>query len=131
MATSPSFAATPHTEVTKFEPADTTTRKTIFTAASGGSRIESISAISNDNAIRRVLFYLTNGGVDFLLGFVTLPATTSTIPIVSAGLLNSQVWLQSMDLGLVLSSGFTIRANIESTITAGREITILAVGGDM
>lgn len=130
----PAFCQTPKISKTSILPADTTTKKTVVTAGSNGSKVVAIIASSTDTGTRIVQLYLTRSATSFLIG--------STIVAIGAGtdgaantsnLLTTIPGLPLDNDGqayLFLESGDTLQAMVTVTVTAAKEIDVFAVHGD-
>jgi hypothetical protein len=60
-------------------PADTTTKKTLWTAGSEGGKVTMINSSSDDTATKDLQLWLSLSGVDYLLGTKTIPITAGFI----------------------------------------------------
>ena len=81
----PIFPQTVKNYVAQILPADTTTKKTLVTGATNGTKIESITVASTDTSARDLLLYLTVSAVDYLLGTVAIPINSGQRMMVSPG----------------------------------------------
>lgn len=124
-------------------PADTTTKKTIFTAGANDSILRALGASSTDTSNRDVVLYVNVGGAGTDRQIATLQ-----IPL-NAGNTNA---LQSLDIMRLLSTagqmipffaydaygnrswllkaGTTIKVACTTTVTAGKEIDFFGDGAD-
>lgn len=117
-------------------PADTTTLKTIYTAAANGSVVSSILMSSTDTANKDVQFYVTIGGTDYLLATIQCPLNsgfTNALPLVSV-LDHANFAQQIIDAHgnrcLYLASGSVLKAKALSTVTTAKAISLFAQVGD-
>lgn len=114
------------------ENADGTTLQTLVTAGSSGSRINYISAVSDDTADMIVELYYNDGTDDFLIGSVPIPAgsgTDGTLPAVS--LLNATYMpFLGEDLSYYLEATHILKAAVVSAVTSSQLITLVASYGD-
>ncbi len=129
MASAPIFVGTPNTCVAKFVNADGTAKKTIFTAGASGGRVEAILIASNDTAANTALLYVSNGGVDYLLGSVSIPAPTAPA-ITQVNALAGCAWTSPMDGGFVLKNGDTLKVSLNAAVTSLKETSVTVIGGD-
>lgn len=132
MAATPQFVNVPNVKGTKFENADGTSPKTIFTPGSAGSRIDRISvAHTNETGIYLVCSIVQSSVVYRLLRIYLPPASTANPLIVleafSQGALS---WVADTTFGLVLPSGTTMQAHVETTLTATKVADVVVIGGD-
>lgn len=110
---------------------------TVLTPGADGSRVERILMTSTDTTARDVQFYVSVGGIDYLIGTVTLPANSgfvNSIPSLNA-LAHAQLSsaLSSDNNGnryLQLKFGEVLRAKTLTTVTAAKIVNIQAAGGD-
>jgi hypothetical protein len=132
MATSPSFATTVNTAGLTLNNASGTSGSTLFTPGSSGSVVEAISITSTDTTSRIVIFYVTISATDYVIGRITLPAATASIPTVVANGLDTSVltYVNPNDPKLVLKNGAVLKAKMEATITSGKQVDIVVYGGD-
>lgn len=128
------YVQTPKISKTSILPADTTTKKTVVTAGSNGSKVVALIASSTDTSTRIVQLYLTRSATSFLVG--------STIVAIGAGsdgaantsnLLTTIPGLPLDNDGqpyLFLESGDTLQAMVTVTVTTAKEIDVFAIHGD-
>ncbi len=124
--TAPIFELTANNVGTQFAIGDTTTKKTVFTAGSSGSRIDAIICCTNDTAAVNMATYMTIGGTDYYIGNINLPAgsgyTTVAIvqglPIVA---LLGYIWLPASAV---------LKMNCVATMTTGKITDITVQAGD-
>lgn len=116
--------------------ADSTNKKTLYTAGANGSRIENVSVTNTDTAGYTLNIYITQGGTDYLLGTVSLPLSagnTTAAPTFNL-LTNSNFAVLCKDANgnsyLYLSSGSTLKAAVTVAVTAAKTVTFLTQGGD-
>lgn len=117
-------------------PADTTTLKTLYTAGANGSKIEHISITSTDTANKDLQFYITSGGVDYLIATLQIPANSgNTNAIVPVDALTSTMFtFTSTDNNgnryIYLASGSVLKVKATASVTAARVIQFYVFGGD-
>jgi len=128
----PIFIDTPNlTEVT-FVNADGTTPKTVFTAATDGSKLFSIACTSDDTSTRYAQVYIHDGTTAYLIGTVPVTTLAGTDGIVPAVNLLDPAYVAGLDRDgeLFLPTGYTVRVGPSVAITAAKTMTIVGVGGN-
>lgn len=128
MATTPQFVSTPNTIGVNYANADGTTAKTIFTAASGGSRVDALVVSTTDTAANTVVLNLVKSAVTYTLGSYTLTPSGSLGVPKAMDLLTLIPGLGA--LGLVLKTGDTLTLALGTAITAGQTASVVVIGGD-
>lgn len=111
----------------QFTSADTTTKKTIATFGSNGSRIDSIMCSTNDTTTVNLAFYLSISGTDYYIGNVNLPigAGYTTVARIEA------MTTLAPALGyLAAPTGATLKVNCVAMMTAAKTTDICPMGGD-
>lgn len=133
----PIFAQTLKLGAVQILPADTTSLKTIYTAAADGSRVNNLLITSTDTAAKDVQLVLTVSAVDYVLGTITIPANTGfTAAVVSlnmfqhAGLVNVLNQDNNGNKYLDLESGAILKIKALTTVTAAKIINIVAQVAD-
>lgn len=135
MANAPIFPGSIVNGVTTIVNADSTNKKTLVTAGSNGTRVEAISVTSDDTTTRVLQFWITVGGVDYLLGEVsaTLGAgsdgATKAINALNA---TDLPWVRSEGGNpvLYLKSGEVLKVMTKVAVTAAKTIYVRAQGVD-
>ncbi len=138
MASTPIFPATIKSWFAKIAPADTTTLKTLITAGSNGSRIDSIMASNTATASASDLqFVITSGGVDYIIDTVQIPVNSGfTNAVVAVNILNHStkfLWTTYDANGnryMTLASGAVLKVKVLTTIATGKELSVFAQGAD-
>ena len=132
----PIFPQTVRATVAQILPADTSTLKTLYTAATNGSKIESIRISSTDGTARDIQLYVTVSGTDYLLGTVSVPANSgNTNALATVDMLNSSnMNMMNTDINgnryLYLETGFVLKAKTTSTVSASKAVQFFINGGD-
>lgn len=127
----PPFVQTPRVAALKLVNGTGTTITDVLAAGSLGTRIDKIGASSNDTAARVVQIYLTNGGVDYLLGSVSVSALAGNDGATAgANFLNTSINPLIVDGILTIPTGWTLRAAVTTAVTAAKTLTVWALGGD-
>jgi hypothetical protein len=134
MAASPSFISTPQTPTGKFENADGTSFKTLFTAGSDGSRVDSLLGTSTDTVSAYVVqLALQKSSVDYVIGEVSIPIGAGT-----NGSAKSVAMLNQTDIpglaytengSLYLESGVALRARVKTAVSGSFVVQIVGVAG--
>lgn len=131
LTATPVFPQTPQMGVQQFLNADASNKKTIITAGVNGTKVLSLTATSTETANARVAqVWLTRSGVSYLLTSVNIPVNSGFDgTTASVNLMNDTQWPgQSFSDGnfFFLQSGDTLQVSMSTTITAGKEIDIVA-----
>lgn len=126
--TTPIFELTPVNAGVTIVAADTTTKKTIYTAGGDGGRIDGILVCSDDTSAVNLAFYIYDGATDFYIGNVNIPVgsgytTVAKVDALSTLKPSSQSFIQ-------MKAGNILKANAVATVTAAKTVTIVAIGGD-
>lgn len=132
MASSPNFVNTPNVSATRFQNADGTTAKTVFTPGSNGSRVHAIFATGDETTDRQITIALKQSSVSYVIDRFTLASGTTSRPISYWNVLDATrlTHLDPNDPGIILTAGQTLEANIETTISGSRNIYMFVHGGD-
>lgn len=135
MSAAPIFVGSINVGQQTFVNADGTTKKTLLTAGSSGSRVDTISATSDDTSTRVMQLWITSAGTDYLLGEVSI-----TLGAGSDGSTKAISCLNTTDLPWVrseggnpviyLESGEVLKAMMKVAVTAAKTIYVRAQGGD-
>lgn len=125
--TSPIFELTLKNAAVQFTSADTTTKKSIITGGTNGTRVDSIPCSTNDTTAVNLAFYITTGGTDYYIGNVNLPIGSGYTTVARVDAMTTLV----PTLGyLVLASGDVLKCNCVAAMTAAKTTDVLAYGGD-
>jgi hypothetical protein len=125
--TSPIFELVPTDACVTIVPADASTLKTVQTAGSNGSRVDSIMISSNDTSAVNLAFYITLGGVDYYIGNVNVPIGAGYTTVTRV---DGMTTLAPLLGYLALAPSAILKANAVATVTAAKTVTIVAMGGD-
>lgn len=125
--TTPIFEEVPVVGGAQFAAADTTTKKTLATGGTDGTRIDAIPCSTNDTTTVNLAFYLGHGGTDYYIGNVNLPIGAG---YTSVARVDAMATLAPTLGYLVLASGDTLKCNCVATMTAAKVTDVLAIGGD-
>ena len=110
-----------------FTSADTTSKKTIASGGTNGTRIDSIMCSTDDSASVNLAFYLAVAGTDYYIGNVNLPAGSGFTTVARVEALTTL----APALGyLTLPSGVDLKCACVATMTAAKTTTVVPQGGD-
>lgn len=118
-------------------PADTTAAKTIFTAGANGSRVSAITVHSTDTALRDVVLSLVRSATSYPLFTISVPINAGNTNAIGALDLLRSPLLPGLPYDafgnryIDLKSGDTLTINTTTTVTAAKQITAAALGGDL
>lgn len=119
--------------------ADAQAQKTLFTAGTNGSKVESISISSSDTSARDVSIYLTRSATNYLLSTVSIPAgagqpaapaATPAVDILRSAQIPGLAYDPNGNHYLYLMSGDTLTISAPVTITSAKTVTAVASGGN-
>lgn len=125
--TGPIWELVPKNEAVSFASGDTTTKKTLVTAGTNGTRLDSIMCSTDDTTTVNLAFHLGDGTTDWYIGNVNLPigAGYTTVARVEA------LATLAPALGyLIVEAGWTLKCNCVATMTAAKITTVASVGGE-
>ena len=134
MAATASFIAAPKNPAAQFANADGTNFKGLITGGTLGSRVESLICATTDQTNASIVqLALQVGGVDFVIGEVTVPPGSGT-----NGSTKTVALLNSIDIpglntdtgALFLASGVTLRARPKAAVAGANTLQIVGVAGD-
>ncbi len=133
MADTPIFPGSIINHAIELDDANTTTIVDFVTAGSSGTRINSISATTDDDtADVALIIYYHDGADDFIIGRVNIPigsGTDGTNPTISVLNITDLPFLAD-DLSYYLANGSKLRVSLVATITATKVLHLTAVCGD-
>jgi hypothetical protein len=117
-----------------FDETDTTVLQDLVVAGANGSLVEAISACTTDTSAVELDIYLEEDGITYPLGSVTITAGAGTdggtTPAVDVLNQTDLPWLRD-DLTLPLEPGKTLQVAAHATITAAKDVWVVAWGGDL
>ncbi|HLA15266.1 MAG TPA: hypothetical protein VJZ72_00070 [Candidatus Limnocylindrales bacterium] len=131
--TAPIFGLTPISTPVTIVPADTTGKKTLYTAGANGGRLLSCAVASDDTAAVRVNIYVTVSAIDYNIGQVTVPigAGTGTTDAPSVNLLDgTKLPFLDADGSILLPAGAIVKVAANATITAAKTVWFTPVALD-
>lgn len=132
----PIFVQTPKIGVATFANADGTTKKTIATGGTDGSKVTGITATSTDSVARVVQLWLTRSAVSYALTAASLAVTSGTDGTTpTTDLMSTTLWPGlsidgSGQAFLLLQSGDTLQASMAVAVTAAKAVDVAAVYAD-
>lgn len=136
VVSTPIFPQTIKTGVAQIAPADTTTLKTLVTAAANGTRVDNIFVTSTDTSAKDLQFVVTISSVDYVVGTLSIPANsgfTNSVPAVSV-LSHSQFATMNTDQNgnknLYLASGAVLKVKSLTNVSTSKVISIIAQCGE-
>lgn len=110
-----------------FASGDTTTKKTLVTGGTNGTRIDSIMCSTDDTTAVNLAFYISISGTDYYIGNVNVPIGSgyTTVARVEA------ITTLAPALGyLTLPASALLKCNCVATMTAAKTTTVVPMGGD-
>ncbi len=111
----------------QFTSADTTTKKTLVTAGSNGSRVDMIACDTNDTTAVNLAFYIGHSGTDYYIGNVSVPIGSGYTTVIRV----EAIATLSPVLGYIaLGPSDTLKVNCVATMTAAKTTDVVAMGGD-
>lgn len=114
------------------ENGDGNSEQDLLTAGSNGSRINSISAISDDTNAVVLEFFYNDLTTSFLIGSVSIPTLSGTdgsAPTMSILNADDMPFLGD-DLALYLEGSNKITVAAKAAVTAAKKVTLVATYGD-
>lgn len=111
----------------QFTSADTTTKKTLYTAGSNGGRVDEIFLSSNDTSQVNLQFYINDGATDFYIGVVAIPIGSGYTTVVRVG---AMVTLSPVLGYLALKAAYVLKCSCLSTMTGSKTLDVVAQAGD-
>ena len=131
----PIFAQTLRNASAQILPADTTSKKSLSIGAPNGTRLEGITAASTDTVDRDIVLWMNNGSIDQLLATITIPANSGNSNAIPAVDLMNHPMLPGLSFDaygnkiLLVSSGWSLKVSAATTLTAGKQIDVVATSG--
>lgn len=115
---------------------DTTTNKTVVSAGSNGSKIDSLMVSSTDTSDRDIQIFLTSSSTNYLLATVKVPLgsgnadTIAAVDVLHSGMIPGLPLDANGNRCLTLAAGWSITAAMVATVTTAKTVTVLAMGSD-
>lgn len=116
--------------------ADSTNKKTLFTAGANDSIVKSLHVVSDDTAARVVNIYVNDGSTDNYIGAVNVPITSGfTGAIAAVDLLNGTLFpnLPYDSNGkrvLPLPAGYVLKVSVQVAVTAAKTLSVTCMAED-
>ena len=135
MTTSPTFVSVPKNPTVSFVNADGTTFKTLMSAGTNGSRIDTVFASNTDTSNAYVLqLAIQKSGVDYVIGEVNVPlgagtnGSTKSVAVLNTTDLPGLAYVETGSL--YLENGATLRARVKTAAAGGNSVQLVGIGGD-
>jgi hypothetical protein len=125
--TGPIWELVPTVEGQQFSSADTTSKKTVQSAGSNGTRVDSIMCSTNDTAAINLAFYINDGSTDFYIGNVNVPIGSGYTTVTRV---DAMATLAPALGYLIIPIGGSLKTNCVATMTAAKVLDVVAMGGD-
>jgi len=132
----PIFPQTINNTFVQILPADTTTKKTIYTGGTNGSKIENICITNTDTGAYTLNVYITASATDYLIGTVSVPLSagnTTAAPSINLLALANFLPCNFDAFGnkyMYLASGSVLKVASTTTVTTAKAVTVYCQGGD-
>lgn len=116
--------------------ADGTTVKTLASAGSNGSIVESINVSTTDTAADTFVVWMNNGTAIFLMCTVNIPITAgdstgvAAVDILRSGLMPGLPVDANGNFVVYVPSGWSLQIQSQAAVTAGKTIYAVAMGAD-
>lgn len=136
MSANPKLISTVRNPAIRIQNADGTALKSLGIAPpADGVRVKAIHITSDDTAAQVLQFAVTIGGVDYILGEVSVPAGSGTdSATVAVSGLNAikmpALQTDGISRWLELATGSDLKVKSKTAVTAGKTINVFAEVGD-
>lgn len=135
MSANPTLISTVRDFNTRFQSGDSTNNKALVTPVAAGTRLKNLIVTSDDTVNRTFQLVKTVGGVDYILGeiSVTLGAGTdgATAAIdVFAGTLIKGLQTDGISKWIDVANGTVLNLRAKVAVTAGKSVYFSGEGGD-
>jgi hypothetical protein len=136
MSANPKLISTVRNPAIRIQNADGTTFKSLAIAPPGdGARVKALHITSDDTADQVLQFAVTIGGVDYVLGEISVPdgsGTNSTDNAVNGLNATKMPALQTDGIAywLDLATGSDLKVRSKTAVTAGKTINVFTEVGD-
>jgi hypothetical protein len=110
-----------------FASGDASTKKTLVTGGTYGTRIDSIMVSTDDTSAVNLAFHITIGGTDYYIGNVSVPIGSGYTSVARVDAITTLAPLQGY---LVLPASALLKCNCVATMTAAKITTVVPQGGD-
>lgn len=126
--TSPIFEEVPTLGTPQtFASGDASTKKTVATGGTDGTRIDSIMCSTDDTTAVNLAFYVTVSGTDYYIGNVNVPIGSGYTTVARIDAVSTLAPILGY---LTLPSGVALKCNCVATMTAAKTTTVVPMGGD-
>ena len=132
MSSTPMFPGAIKTHTGSISDTTGTSLITLVTAGSNGTRIDSISATSDDTVDAILTIYHSDGTTDFILGTLTVSAGSGTDGSTPSVDILNQTDLPFLrdDLALYLENGHSLKLGVSAVLSTGKKIDFVSICGD-
>lgn len=109
-------------------PADTTTKKTLYTASANDAVLKSLTITSTDTAAQNVQIFVNDGTADRLLGTINVPAnsgnngTVASVDGLTGNMLPGLSFDQNGKRILPMKVGHILKVSSLVTVTAAKQL---------
>jgi hypothetical protein len=113
-------------------PADTTARKTVYTASADDAIVKGLSCVSDDTAAVNLRVIIDIGGTEYQIGTVNIPIASGTNGTANAVDVLNSVAMSHLPLDrngkriLPLEAGAILKVAALVTVTAAKTVTVVA-----
>jgi hypothetical protein len=132
----PIFPQTIRNAVLTLNNASAETVTVLYTGGANGSKIENLLVTSTDTSARDISLYFVISSTDYLVGTISIPATSGSVDSVPTVNLLASANLPGLARDangnpyLYVGSTTSLAVGALTTITSGKQIQFIAQGGD-
>lgn len=136
VSATPVFPQTPNGGHVQILPADASALKTLYTAATNGSKVTAVIATSNDTTARDLTIGITRSSVFYPLGTITCAinagqvAGTPALNLLDPSVIKGLPVDNDGQVYIFLVSGDTLQVKSLTTVTTAKEIDLSCVAAD-
>jgi hypothetical protein len=133
MAAGPIYIGTVKTGTFPIVNGTGTATSTVYTAGASGGKLQVLTCVSNDTAARVVGVYIQRGGAgaDIELCTTTVPISAGIGAVAAVNLIAGAQFPSILEDGtIVLGPNDVVKVAVEVAVTAAKQITVFASGGD-
>lgn len=114
---------------------DGTGNKALVTPVAAGTRLQNLIITSDDTVDRMVQIVKTIGGVDYILGEITIPDGSGTNGVDAAvdafaGALIAGLQTDGVSKWIDVANGTTLNVRVKVAVTAAKSVYVTGEGGD-
>jgi hypothetical protein len=112
--------------------ADASNLKIVYTAPGSGSKVSSLIATSTDTSAHDVTIYISNGGINYPVGTISVPAgagassAANSVNLLDPTRLAGLAYDSDGNPFIHLVSGDTLGVTANTTVASGKLITVTA-----